>query len=50
MKVDNANEKSNAGIIEAASVVVGSLKIKTQHNTKRTRTDSRIVRGRKRST
>jgi len=28
MKVDNANEKSNAGIIEAASVVVGSLKSK----------------------
>ena len=28
MKVNNANEKSNAGIIEAASVVVGSLKSK----------------------
>ena len=28
MKVGNANEKSNAGIIEAASVVVGSLKSK----------------------
>jgi len=28
MNVDNANEKSNAGIIEAASVVVGSLKSK----------------------
>ncbi len=28
MKVDNANEKRNAGIIEAASVVVGSLKSK----------------------
>ena len=28
MKVDNVNEKSNAGIIEAASVVVGSLKSK----------------------
>jgi hypothetical protein len=44
------NQKSSAGIIEAASAVVGSLKIKTQYDTKGIRSTSITFRKRKRRT
>ena len=50
MKVEIQTRKNSAGVIEAASIVVGSLKSKLTTDTKRIRTDSRTFRRRKRST